>query len=212
MRFVRGGAIAAVLVVSLGCASVAARDGAALPWNPLATAQSGEWATYTGNTTVKKLDAGGEPLGPRLVVEVRVGDRERGNIRIDGRSLRSSDTGEDEDRDVFSLEPDLVALFVPFRLDKNDHSGMPEKLVVTDEKRKLGDKEVVCQKLAFDWVHGQSKDAVTMWICKDVKGPAIVALSAKGPAGAMDLELAGYGTAKATLFGKSVKELHDPLH
>jgi hypothetical protein len=211
MRSIVKASACAALVAGLAL-SVRAADEANLPIEPFARAQKGDWEVLRGTTTVKKKDPCGHGLGPELVVVASVGEP-GSTVEVSAIGHRWVGECRDEDRRfmmVSTKEIDVASFFRLFQLGADARYFEAGKVTVADALRKVGDRDFACKKLTFTVQDGQRTETATLWLCADVKGLGVVAAHVRGPEGAVDLELAGFGTATGTTFGKSAKDLLPP--
>jgi hypothetical protein len=196
-----------VALAALGSASWAQDEKAEdvkLPWNPWATAAVGDWSVYSSRFTGE----GAPPMKSTMshVVEKIEGDKLT-LIGTEARNGKPSEKRETRDIKTLSLEAMLGKNAPPFKSVK-----------ITEEKRKVGDKEFACTKLTglvpqrkVQSGEPAGDSTLTFWMSKDVKAGSLVAMEMglKGPKGdvMMVMEVQGFGSKDKTVWGKSIAEV-----
>jgi hypothetical protein len=195
------GTRAALIVVALA-AFARAQDpedmaGRKLPVHPLPGAAAGDWCVLMGTAGSDSASFFSKVMRVEgTTAELR--RRQRNVPLLDSETKLLLSTGE----------PPSLGQFL-----KKRH-GIFRDLVVADETRTVGDKAFATKKVSFVWDKGEERCEITFWLSPEVKGSGIVAWNLvrsvdNEPPVTMKLEVAGFGTAEKTLFGKSAPELVD---
>jgi hypothetical protein len=170
----------------------------ALPIHPLAGAREGDWCVmecvlHSGNVTQRTLQRW-------TVAAVTSKD-----IQL-ARAL-----GKDEMTATVPLnEPPTIESYF-------DMKGQEVRDVsVSDETRKLGDRELACKKVAFATTQAGGPNLnATAWLSSSVKGSGLVALSIETSVDqkkvTIHFALLGFGSKEKTEYGKTFDELSKAL-
>jgi hypothetical protein len=195
------GTKAALIVVALAALARAQEPedmaGKKLPAHPLQGAAAGDWCVLTGTAQNESASFFSKVM------------RVEGTTAELRRRQRNVPSLDDETKLLVSTgEAPSLGQFVSKR------RGIFRDLVVADETRTVGEKAFATKKVSFVWDKGEEKCEMTLWLSSEVKGSGIVAWSLvrtvdNEPPVTTKLEVAGFGTAEKTLFGKSALELVD---
>jgi len=190
-----------------------------LPWNPYETAKKGDWVTG-----IEKLAMQG--MGESLSVTTFTVQEVDGDKVTVARTTKAATKGKDgmslndeTDKAAFSTkEAPAVRHYVWADKDALLKDGKFPHPNVSDEKKKLGDRELACSKVeaAIEVKQPSSGDAkleLVLLISKDVPGGGLVSerIDAKDEKGKMLVhdvwEVGGWGSEGKTAWGKTPEEL-----
>jgi len=170
-----------------------ADDGTKLPWNPFEKAATGDWETLASEVTSQKKDDGKARVPERVTYEIRGADEKEVKLGLE----KVPASGDERISVVYSRTetPSFEKLL--------SLAGKVENVKTSEEKKKVGDRELACTRVAFTTKAPASKHdvSITLWLSKDVKGIGLVEEVVEGGGATVTYRLSGYGTKDKVEWG-----------
>jgi hypothetical protein len=163
-----------------------AGDETKLPWNPWEKAATGDWERLESEVKAPKKDEGKARVPERVTYEIRGVDEKEVKL-----GLAKVPASDDDRLAVVYARAETPSFEKLFSL-----ASKVENAKTSEEKKKIGDREVACTRVAFTTKAAVTNHevSITLWFSKDVKGIGLVEELVEGGGATVTYKLSGYGS------------------